>query len=155
MQYDSNHEYLCNLYISKIKQYNARIFNQFLKECGCTSFTYEQSAVLQTLWQHQSLTCHEIASLTGLAANTITALVNNLIKNGLVKRQSSKRDRRVVMISLTDRGVEAKQEYDLVVSKIIGIGFAGFSDTDYAQFQAYLEKLCLSYEQFFNSSSGE
>lgn len=151
MEYKENYEYSCNKYITKIKQFNIRIFNQLLNEIGCTDFTCEQSYILQALWKNNELTCLEIASETGLAPNTVTVLLNNLSKNGMIERKSNPNDRRQVIIVVTEKGLKAKKDFDKVLSRIINIGFNDFTDTEYEQFQNSLEKLCKSYERFFNS----
>ena len=151
MEYKENHEYNCKKYITKIKQFNIRIFNQILNEIGCTDFTCEQSYILQALWKNNELTCLEIANETGLAPNTVTVLLNNLSKNGMIERKSNPKDRRQVIVVITEKGLKAKKDFDNVLSKIINIGFKDFTDTEYEQFQSSLEKLCNSYERFFNS----
>ena len=151
MEYKENHEYNCNKYNTKIKQFTIRIFNQILNEIGCTDFTCEQSYILQALWKNNELTCLEIANETGLAPNTVTVLLNNLSKNGMIERKSNPKDRRQVIVVITEKGLKAKKDFDNVVSKIINIGFKDFTDTEYEQFQSSLEKLCNSYERFFNS----
>lgn len=151
MKYKENHEYNCNKYITKIKQFNIRIFNHILNEIGCTDFTCEQSYILQALWKQNELTCIEIANETGLAPNTVTVLLNNLSKNGMIERKSNPKDRRQVIIVATEKGLKAKRNFDRVLSRIINIGFKEFTDAEYEQFQKSLEKLCKSYEGFFNS----
>ena len=155
MKYVKNHEYNCNKYITKIKQFNIRIFNQILNEIGCKDFTCEQSFILQALWNGNELTCIEIANETGLAPNTVTALINNLAKNGMIERKSNPKDRRQVIVVITEKGLKAKKDFDRVLSRIINIGFKEFTDAEYEQFQKSLEKLCKSYEGFFNSPSKE
>ncbi len=155
MKYDKDHDYRCNLYITKIKQFNTRIFNQFLNEIGCTDFTCEQSFILQALWKQNALTCNELSARTGLAPNTITALVNNLIKSGMVQRKPSSDDRRKVIVTATARGLDAKKDFDRVLSRIISIGFDDFTSDEYEQFQGYLERICSHYEKFFNKDKEE
>ena len=69
----------------------------------------------------------------------------------MIERKSNPKDRRQVIVVLTEKGLKAKKDFDNVVSKIINIGFKDFTDTEYEQFQSSLEKLCNSYERFFNS----
>ena len=155
MRYIKGHEYSCRNNVNKIKQYNARIFNRILNELGIESFTCEQSAVLEQLWKHNSLSCNELAEKTGLAPNTITALVSNLQKNGLVVRAASPDDRRKVVVTITDKGLSVREDFERVVEKVVNIGFAGFSDYEYSEFENYLKRLCDNYEKFFVSKKGE
>ena len=140
------------MYITKIKQFNIRIFNHILSQMDCKDFTCEQSFVLKALWDKKELTCNEIAALTGLAPNSVTALVNNLINNGMVERKQNPNDRRQVIIAVTEKGLKAREDYEKVLAKVIGIGFGNFTEQEYEEFQNYLEKLCTNYEKFFNSS---
>ncbi len=151
MKYEKDHEYRCNLYITKIKQFNTRIFNKFLNELNCTDFTCEQSFILQALWKQNALTCNELATVTGLAPNTVTSLVGKLENQGMVTRESATDDRRKVIVSVTNRGREAKKDYDRVLEKIIGIGFADFTADEYEQFQGFLERISSHYENYFNN----
>ncbi len=151
MNYDSSHEYLCGVYVNKIKQYNTRIMNKLIQEMGIDSFTCEQSFVLSALWHADGQTCSELADNTGLAANTITALVNNLVKSQLVIRRSSDADRRQTLIFLTQQGRDARQQFNRVLEKVIGIGFANFSDKDYECFQKLLARLSDNYRNYFQN----
>ncbi len=153
MKYEKDHEYRCNLYITKIKQFNTRIFNKFLNELHCTDFTCEQSFILQALWKQNALSCNELSAITGLAPNTVTSLVGKLEQNGMVTRESAPSDRRKVVVSVTKRGMEAKKQFDEVLKKVIDIGFADFTDKEYAEFQGFLERLCTHYENYFNQNN--
>jgi DNA-binding MarR family transcriptional regulator len=46
----------------------------------------------------------DIASYLAITPPSATSLVNSLIKSGLAKRESSKKDRRIVRIEITDSG---------------------------------------------------
>jgi DNA-binding MarR family transcriptional regulator len=48
-----------------------------------------------------------IAKLVGVTVGTLTIAMNNLVKKGYVLRTRSEKDRRVVLISLTDKGKRA------------------------------------------------
>lgn len=48
-----------------------------------------------------------VARDMSVTVGTLTIAINNLVKKGYVKRVRSERDRRVVLISLTEKGVKA------------------------------------------------
>lgn len=68
-------------------------------------------------------TMSNTAKILKITSGTLTTAIDNLIKKGYVERRRSNNDRRVVMIKLTDKGVEAFKEHedfhkDMVISAI-------------------------------------
>ncbi|NCB99408.1 MAG: MarR family transcriptional regulator [Clostridia bacterium] len=53
-----------------------------------------------------------IAKLVGVTVGTLTIAVNNLVKKGYVTRMRSEKDRRVVLVSLSDKGKTAYQKHE-------------------------------------------
>jgi DNA-binding MarR family transcriptional regulator len=51
----------------------------------------------------------ELAQYLGVAVNSMTSIVDNLESKGLVRRQRSDEDRRVIRVELTDSGREIYQ----------------------------------------------
>lgn len=61
-----------------------------------------------------------------ITSGTLTTAIDNLIKKGYVERRRSNKDRRVVMIKLTDKGVDAFKSHqnfhiDLVTGAVWGL----------------------------------
>ena len=72
-----------------------------------------QYGLLFGLCEHSELSSSELASAADLAPATATEMLEGLAAAGLVTRERSERDRRVVLISLTARGrtlVEERRE---------------------------------------------
>lgn len=72
----------------------------------CYGLTLTQCFVLQTVFENGKLSMHQLSSKMHLTTSTMTRVVSNLVKNGYLKRQSDKGDRRIVYIVLTDKGKE-------------------------------------------------
>lgn len=53
----------------------------------------------------------EVAALLPVTLGTLTIAVNGLVKKGYVKRERGTLDRRVVYVSLSDKGKKAYQHY--------------------------------------------
>jgi DNA-binding MarR family transcriptional regulator len=68
--------------------------------------TVEQWSVLYHLWKEDGLSQQELCNRSFRDKPSITRLVDNLEKQSLVKRVSSRSDRRMNMIHLTDAGRE-------------------------------------------------
>lgn len=52
-----------------------------------------------------------IAKLVGVTVGTLTIAINNLVKKGYVLRNRSEEDRRVVLISLDEKGKQAYEKH--------------------------------------------
>ncbi|UCG42148.1 MAG: MarR family transcriptional regulator [candidate division WOR-3 bacterium] len=84
------------------------------------TFSFSQVMVLQTLLYQKEMKMTELATYLGLSKANATGLVDRLVKRGLIERDRSAADRRVVRVSLTPGGVRttrklaARQEKGLV-----------------------------------------
>jgi DNA-binding MarR family transcriptional regulator len=69
--------------------------------------TTEQWRVLACIKSRGPLRPVEIASLLERAPNSMSMLVDRMVKAGLVRRTRDRKDRRAVFVSMTDKGKEA------------------------------------------------
>ncbi|MCD6168529.1 MAG: MarR family transcriptional regulator [Caldisericia bacterium] len=60
--------------------------------------------ILTTLYREKVLSSGNLAKSLDVRNSTITSLVDRLVKLSLVKRRRDERDRRVVLVELTDKG---------------------------------------------------
>lgn len=87
-----------------------RAYRPLLGELG---LTYPQYLVMIVLWQNGSSTVGEISQRLGLGQNAITPLLDRLETAGLLARNRSTDDRRVVRIDLTEAGMRLEAETSL------------------------------------------
>jgi len=66
--------------------------------------TYEMLQVMACLWKHEGVNQQELADKTFKDKASLTYLINNLEKRGLVIRQEDPNDRRNKLILVTERG---------------------------------------------------
>ena len=69
--------------------------------------TTEQFGVLASLKSRGPLRPIDLASMLERSPNTISMLVDRMVKAGLVRRTRDRKDRRAVFVSMTDKGREA------------------------------------------------
>jgi len=69
--------------------------------------TTEQWRILACVKSRGPLRPVEIASLLERAPNSMSMLVDRMVKAGLVRRTRDRKDRRAVFVGLTDKGKEA------------------------------------------------
>ena len=69
-----------------------------------------------------------LAKAVGVTVGTLTIAMNNLVKKGYVNRERSVTDRRVVLISLSEKGRRAYQRHELFHIKMIEAMRQGLDD---------------------------
>lgn len=74
------------------------------------TFSFSQVMVLQTLLRAREMRMTELANFLGLSKANATGLIDRLVARGLVRRQRSETDRRVVHASLTPDGRKAAEQ---------------------------------------------
>src|SRR5690242_18223982 len=72
--------------------------------------TYSQFAVLEALYHLGSLTQGEISAKLLKSVSNITTVIDNLERDGFVRRERDAQDRRVINVHLTHPGREKLEE---------------------------------------------
>ena len=72
--------------------------------------TYPQYLVLLVLWENDNITVNQITEKLLLNTNTLSPLLKRMEKMELIERNRSKEDERSVIIQLTPKGKELKNE---------------------------------------------
>jgi MarR family 2-MHQ and catechol resistance regulon transcriptional repressor len=95
-----------------------RTLNTFIKLTRCTNsllarlaerntigdLTYSQFAVLEALYHLGSLTQGDISAKMLKSGSNMTTVIDNLERDGLVRRERDANDRRVIHVHLTEAG---------------------------------------------------
>lgn len=81
--------------------------------------TYPQYLVLLVLWEKDDIPVKAIAQRLFLETNTLTPLLKRMERQGLIKRERSKKDERVVNISLSSEGANMKHYAAEIPEKLI------------------------------------
>lgn len=66
--------------------------------------TYPQYLVLMVLWEHQKQTVNQLGEKLALDSGTLTPLLKRLEQKEIIVRNRSKKDERIVEITLTEKG---------------------------------------------------
>ena len=74
---------------------------------GKYGITTEQWRVLACLKSRGTLRPTDLASILERSVNSLSMLVDRMVKAGLVRRTRDRKDRRTVFVSMTDKGKEA------------------------------------------------
>ena len=82
---------------------------QQFKACDL-DLTAEMMQVLRYLWAHDGVNQQEIANAVNKDKATLTSMIDNLVRRGLVERQEDSQDRRSKRIRLTAKGWALEQQ---------------------------------------------
>lgn len=66
--------------------------------------TPTQHAVIATLLKHGEVSQNHLGRLTAMDPSTVSIVVRKLLKNGIIQSRTTKKDQRLTMIKLTERG---------------------------------------------------
>jgi DNA-binding MarR family transcriptional regulator len=103
--------------------------------------SYAQYGLLFGLAEETELSGSQLAGSADLSPATVTQMLEHLETNGLVQRKRSERDKRVVLVSLTDRGRELVSERRARMEGLWQIALSGFTDEELATTAAVLDRL--------------
>lgn len=86
--------------------------------------------IIDVIGKQASQNMSSIAKALGITVGTLTIAINNLVKKGYVSRARSENDRRVVLISLTQKGHCAFEHHRLFHEHMVDATVAGFNESD-------------------------
>ncbi len=81
--------------------------------------TYPQYLVLMVLWETNTITVNEISKKLILNTNTVTPLLKRMEVLGLISRKRSEIDERKVMINLTQKGKELREQAAEIPAQLV------------------------------------
>ncbi|MCR5431033.1 MAG: MarR family transcriptional regulator [Lachnospiraceae bacterium] len=132
--------------ISKIKQIQARLFQRILQESGVEEFNGPQGRILYVLWQKDGVPIVELSDQTGLAKNTLTAMLARMEASGLITRTPDKADKRQSLISLTNKARDLEAKYNEVSDQMNEYFYEGFSENETSRMDEYLSRILKNLE---------
>lgn len=94
-----------------------RRYTPFLNEID---LTYTQYIAMMVMWEHREVSVKELGKKLFLDSGTLTPLLKNLEKKGLVTRERSKTDERFLVVSITEKGMDLREQAVDIPAKIGG-----------------------------------
>ncbi len=93
-----------------------KTYTPFLKPLG---LTYTQYITLMVLWEEKEVKIKDLGERLYLDTGTLTPLLKKMEEGGLLKRERSMSDERVVNVSITKKGMELREK-SLAIPKKVG-----------------------------------
>lgn len=118
-----------------------RIFQRLLTECGVEEFNGPQGHLLYLLWQEDGVPIAQLVKRSGLAKNTLTAMLGRMEEAGLVTRTQSEEDRRQVIIRLTGRARGLEEKYNQVSQQMNRLFYRGLTQEDAGLLDGLLDRV--------------
>jgi DNA-binding MarR family transcriptional regulator len=118
----------------------ARRLQKNFKQNG-VDITIEQWSVLYHLWKQEGMSQQELCNATFRDKPSITRLVDNLEKLKLVKRVSSKEDRRMNLIFLTEQAKRLQETTMELADQTLNESLAGVPARDIELCKSVLQKV--------------
>jgi Transcriptional regulators len=127
--------------ISQIQKLQGRAFEKMLKDSGIEAFNGAQGRILYVLWEYEKLSITEIGKLTSLAKTTLTSMLDRMEAAGLVVRIPNKKNRRQIIISITEKAKNYKEMYDQVSNQMNILFYQGLTEAEIIDFENKLRRI--------------
>lgn len=88
----------------KLTRCTNSLMNRLAQRNSIGDLTFSQFAVLEVLYHLGPLTQGDISAKVLKSGSNITTVIDNLERDGLVRRERDAKDRRVIHVHLTDAG---------------------------------------------------
>ena len=99
-------EYEKELLIRSIQQRTRLMSTLPLKDFSTLDLTMTQLRLVMQLYQKQQMHVSELAAIFGVTSATVSGVVERLVERGVVRREPDPEDRRAVICSLSQHGLE-------------------------------------------------
>ena len=133
--------------ISQVKQLSDRTFERILKAKGVDEFNGAQGRILYILWNNNNISIKQISKFTKLAKTTLTAMLERMEMQGLIKRTVSQEDKREIIVSLTDKAKTLQTDFLDVTRQMEEIFYKNFTDKQIENFENTLKKIIENLEE--------
>lgn len=90
--------------------------------------TSVQTLVLRNIAEHNGISQSKLAIISGKDNPGMTRILDNLERQGIIKRKRDSRDRRVIKIYLDSRAKKMIRDIEPLYQKLSEITFKGFSE---------------------------
>ena len=116
--------------------------------------SYAQYSLLFGLAERGELSASELAGRADVAPATATQMLDSLASGGFVERSRSERDRRIVLVSLTERGGQLVAARRARYEQLWAAALAEFSDRELATATVVLDRARAIFDEIAAESDG-
>lgn len=114
-----------------------------LMKCELDDITHDQYYVLRYIYKRGVCTSTELADVFAVNKSAITAMTNRLVEKGMIARGKDEDDRRIIALSLTEKGEQWLVETERKVYELVETMMTKLSHKEIEQFIQTYEKLAM------------
>ena len=130
----------CINYLLTVAQHEVfLIFSENLSQFGITPGQY---GVLACLWQEESLTPKEIATILRVENSTISGVIDRMEKRGLIDRVLNPTNRRSISVKATKEGLSLKEPVQALIDQLNDQVLSIFSPQEKDELIGLLNRMC-------------
>jgi len=96
------------------------VIKKYTPHLEALDLTYTQYIAMMILWERKKITVKEMGCMLFLDSGTLTPVLKKLEQKGLIDRRRCCDDERVLMVSITEKGEQLKEEAVKVPEKMAG-----------------------------------
>jgi Transcriptional regulators len=100
-----------------------------------------QPKILSYLIKNNHCMQKEIAAALDIDPATVSQILNNMVQAGLIQRSALAERRRAESVSITEKGREVHEKWQLLCKEIEEISLNGFTGEEREQFLDYLHRM--------------
>ncbi|HEY8435836.1 MAG TPA: MarR family transcriptional regulator [Haloplasmataceae bacterium] len=119
MEKERDNRQLLNELLVELFNYILLLEERNLKKNGLKGLSINEVHIIEAIKKTETPSMSEVANRLMITPSTLSTSVNRLIQKGFVKSERSKEDRRVVLLSLTEKGQEAFRIHEEFHKKMI------------------------------------
>ncbi len=123
-------KYLAVFYASRIRKAANQFLIDELDKAGLKGIVPSHGDIINFLLSYGAMPMQELAKKVDRTKATLTVLIDKLEKLGLVKRTRSSTDSRVILIELTQKGMDLKPVFEKISMELNEKVYKGFSDEE-------------------------
>ncbi|MBD5081383.1 MAG: MarR family transcriptional regulator [Ruminococcaceae bacterium] len=96
------------------------VIKQYRPYLDKLDITYTQYIAMMVFWAEKKISVKELGKKLFLDSGTLTPVLKSMEAKGLVKRYRSTEDERVLMVEITEKGEELKEQAKDIPQKVAG-----------------------------------
>ena len=108
------------------------------RKCGLTG---PQLVILETVSNHRRISVTGLAKSISLRQATVTDIINRLVKNGYLIKRKSKKDKRQVRMSLSEKGAKVLDQAPPPLQETFIERFSNLADWEQIMILSALERV--------------
>ena len=133
---------------SQNKRLGDRIFEKMIRDSDVEAFSGAQGRILYVLWENGDMSISEICKMTSLANSTMTTMLDQMEKNGLITRQRSTANRRIILVSLTEKARQYQKKYEEISEQMTQLTYTGFTEEEIQIYENMLRRIKNNLEEY-------